>query len=84
MEGLITKNINKSLENANKNFPMKRKYTMEQCDNCDEEGAIESKQKPSQLNNDLNNGMRQNIRETENIQKSMVKKKRGRQCLPMA
>jgi len=50
LEGLITKNINKSPENANKNFLMKRKY----------------------------------IRQSENMQKSMVKKKRGRQCLPMA
>jgi len=32
---------------------------------------------------DLSNGIRQNIREMQNIQKSMVKKKRGRQCLPM-
>jgi len=36
------------------------------------------------MKHDLSNGIRQNIRETQNIQKSMVKKKRGRQCLPMA
>ena len=37
LEGLITKNINKSPENANKNFSMKCKYTMEQGDNGEEE-----------------------------------------------
>ena len=36
------------------------------------------------MKHDLSNGIRQNIRETQKIQKSMVKKKRGRQCLLMA
>jgi len=35
------------------------------------------------MKHDLSNGIRQNIKETQNIQKSMVKKKNGRQCLPM-
>jgi len=80
LEGLITKNINKSSKNVNKNFSMKHKYTTEQSGNNDKEGTVESKQKSSQWNSDLNN----DIRETENIQKSMVKKKRKRQFLPMA
>jgi len=42
---------------------MKHKYMTEQGGNSDEEGTTESNQ---------------NIRETQNIQKSMVKKKRGR------
>jgi len=32
----------------------------------------------------ISNDIRQNIRETQNIKKSMVKKKKERQCLPMA
>jgi len=36
------------------------------------------------MKHDFSNGITQNIRETQNIQKPMVKKKRGRQCLLMA
>ena len=52
---------------------------MEQGGNNDEEGTTESANK-NLPKHDLSN----NIREMQNIQKSMVKKKRGRQCLPMA
>ena len=55
----------------------------EQGGNNDEEGTTESANK-NLPKHDLSNGIRQNIRETQNIQKSMVKKKRGRQCLLMA
>ena len=55
----------------------------EQGNNNDKEGTTESVNK-NLPKHDLSNGIRQNIRETQNIQKSMVKKKRGRQCLPMA
>jgi len=68
---------NGSPKNANKIFPMKRKYMTEQDDNNDEEGTTESVNK-NFSKHDLSNGIRQNIRELQNIQKSMVKKKRGR------
>jgi len=58
-------------------FPMKRKYMTEQGDNNDEEGTVESANK-NIPKHDLSNDIRQNIRETQNIQKSMVKKKRER------
>jgi len=58
----------------------KRKYMTKQGGNSDEEGTTESANK-NLPKHDL---IRQNIRETQNIEKSMVKKKRGRQCLPMA
>jgi len=48
LEGLITKNINKSPENANKNFSIKRKYTTKQGGNNDEQDTVESKKKLSQ------------------------------------
>ena len=54
-----------------------------QGDNHDEEGTTKSANK-SLPKHDLSNDIKQNIRETQNIQKSMVKKKRGRQCLLMA
>jgi len=62
---------------------MKRKYMMEQGNNSDKEGTTESANK-NLPKHDLNNDIRQNIRETQNIQKSLVKKKIGRQCLPRA
>jgi len=62
---------------------MKHKYMTEQGGNSDEEGTTESANKNLSKHN-LSNDIKQNIRETQNIQKSMVKKKRGRQCLPMA
>ena len=62
---------------------MKRKYMTEQGSNNDEEDTTESVNK-NLPKHDLSNDIRQNIRETQNIQKSMLKKKRGRQCLPMA
>jgi len=61
---------------------MKRKYMTEQGDNNNEEGTVESAKK-NLPKHDLSNDIKQNIRETQNIQKSMVKKKRGRQCLLM-
>jgi len=56
---------------------MKRKYMTEQDGNSDEEGTTENANK-NLPKHDLSNGIRQNIREPQNIQKSMVKKKRGR------
>ena len=56
---------------------MKRKYMTEQDDNNDEESIAESANK-NLPKHDLSNGIRENIRESQNIQKSMVKKKRGR------
>jgi len=51
-----------------------------QGDNNDKEGTTERANK-NLPKHDLSNGIRQNKRETQNIQKSIVKKKRGRQCL---
>jgi len=62
---------------------MKRKYITEQGGNSEEEVSTKSANK-NLPKHDLNNDIRQNIRETQNIQKSTLKKKRGRQCLPMA
>ena len=59
---------------------MKRKYMTKQ--GSDEEGTTESTNK-NLSKHDLSNDIRQNIREMQNIQKSMVQKKRGGQCLPM-
>jgi len=61
---------------------MHRKYMTEQGGNIGEEGTTVSANK-NFLKHDLSNDIKQNIRETQNIQKSMVKKKRGRQCLPI-
>jgi len=62
---------------------MKHKYMTEQGGNNDEEDTAESANKNLPKHH-LRNGIKQNIRETQKIQKSMVKKKRGRQCLSMA
>jgi len=68
---------NGSSKNANKNSPIKRKYMTEKGGNSDEEDTTESANK-NLPNHDLSNGIRQNIREPQNIQKSMMKNKRGR------
>jgi len=56
---------------------MKRKYMTEQGGNNDEEGTTESKQKHSQWHKTKH---KRNAKHT----KINGKKKRGRQCLPMA